>query len=445
MYPIFKKESSKQVKPVNPVFVDYTKDIVRGKVGKEVELLYTKNVENPTFELVYLFEMGRNNDKIVDLAASYLNYLGTSKYSAEQIQQEFYKLACTFQTEITNDRIYIQIDGLSKNMGKAIALVESLMSDCQADAAALKNLKMDILKMRKDEKANQSSNVSALLDYAIYGKNSPTKNILSEKELNAVSSKELIEKLRNMFDYEHQILYYGPDDLEDVLKIFNKLHKTPKDLKPVPEAIKFTPLPTTENRIVFAPYKAKQSYCYTITRDDIYNKDLMPVIEMYNTYFGGGMNAIVFQELREKRSLAYSCGAFFKRPSRADGYFINLGMIATQNDKVADALTAFDDLYNHMPVSDIAYKLSLESTLSDIRTERKSKLPLLFGYLRDKKFGYSEDSRKVLYEIIPTLSLKDVENFNEKHIKNKPKTYMILGDEKDFDFNALEKKFGKVE
>ncbi len=40
-----------------------------------------------------------------------------------------------------------------------------------------------------------------------------------------------------------------------------------------------------------------------------WSADRAPVIALFNEYFGGSMNAIVFQELREARGLAYSAFA----------------------------------------------------------------------------------------------------------------------------------------
>jgi predicted Zn-dependent peptidase len=124
---------------------------------------------------------------------------------------------------------------------------------------------------------------------------------------------------------------------------------------------------------------------------------------------------------------------------------MNIGFIGTQNDKAIDAFTAFDDLYNNMPVSDKAFGLAKESILNSIRNERITKLSVIFNYLRADRMGYTGDIRKMYWETIPGMTIDDVIAFNEKYIKNQPKTYVILGNEKVFNFNELSKKFGPVE
>ena len=59
---------------------------------------------------------------------------------------------------------------------------------------------------------------------------------------------------------------------------------------------------------------------------------------MYNEYFGGGMNSIVFQEMRESRGLAYSAWAGIVTGGKAIYPYTVQTQIATQNDKMMDAI-----------------------------------------------------------------------------------------------------------
>ena len=72
-------------------------------------------------------------------------------------------------------------------------------------------------------------------------------------------------------------------------------------------------------------------------------------------------------------------------------------------------------------------------------------MSIIWNYLRAQKFGYDEDLRKTYFETIPGMTIQDVIEFNEKYVKDKPKTYVILGNENVLNFNELEQKFGPVE
>ncbi len=120
-----KEIKARQVKPIEPVYVNFSKDLTKSKLKNGAEVLYVQNTENKTFNLIYRFDFGYRagqTGKTMDLAADVLEYLGTSKHTPEQLQQEFYKLACNYSVNVGAENINISISGLSENMTKAMAL-----------------------------------------------------------------------------------------------------------------------------------------------------------------------------------------------------------------------------------------------------------------------------------------------------------------------------------
>lgn len=440
----FDEIASAKVEPIEPIFIDFNRDLQRIKTKNGVEILYTENKENQTFTLYYHFNSGSSSNKKLSLAAGYLNYLGTSKRSLEEINQEFYKLACDYYISASEDQTYIGVGGLSENMNKAIALLEELLSDPKANQEALDNYINDILKTRQDAKTNQNQIFSVLTNYGTFGKNSPSLDILSEAELKAITAEELISIIKNLTKYEHRILYYGTSDIKSMKKTLEKLHNTPKKLLPVIPPKRYEPLTVEKNKVYVVDYDANQSYISEVFKGVRFAPDLAPIVSMYNGYFGGGMNAIVFQEMREKRSLAYTARSAYREPSYPEGYYTNNAFIATQNDKIGDALNAFDELFEDMPLSEKAFSLAKESILTSISTQRITKMNVIWSFLSNERMGYNYDRRTDIFKNVPSLQLTDVVNFNDTYIKGNLKTYMILGRESDMDEQMLN-KFGEVE
>jgi len=434
---------ARTIKPIEPVFVDYKKDMSILKVKDNTELLYTQNKTNPLFSLHYVFDMGNNHDKTLGTAFSYLNYLGTSTKSAEQINSELYQLACSFGVSATDDRVYVSVSGLSDNFEQAVNLLEERLADAQVDIEAYNNLTMDILKQRTDDKLDQYSNFNKLRTYAIWGSKSPATNILSEAELKSMNPQELVDRIKSLSGYQHRILYYGPMAEKEVVDFLTKNHQTADQLKPIPEPTEFTLAETNENKVLLAHYDANQVYMALINKGVGFNKEIEADREMYNSYFGGGMNSIVFQEMREARGLAYSAWASYSKPSKPSRPYHLTAFIATQNDKVKEAVETFESILNNMPESEKAFNLAKESILTNIRTTRTLRESILWSYIHAQEFDYTTDPNKELFEKIPSLTLPDVKAFQEKYIKNKPKIYTILGDTKDLDMNYL-KQIGNV-
>ncbi len=433
-----KEIQASEVTPIEPVFLNYDKDLQKLTAKSGIPVLYKQNTTNDIFSLMYVFEMGTNNDKALSVAFEYLEYLGTSTKTLKEINEEFYRMACYFNVIRGTERTYVTLQGLSENMPKAMALFEEILKDAQVDKTAYDNLVVDILKSRTNAKLNQSQIFNRLVQYAVWGPQSPTTNVLSTAELQTMNPQELVDRVHKMNSYEHKILYYGPEKPENLLKIVNERHNVPEKLTPIEAVNKFNYVETPENKVLLAQYDAKQIYFSAISdRGEKFDASVQPVLNMYNEYFGGGMNAIVFQEMREARGLAYSAAAFFMTPTKLKNPYIYRSFIATQNDKMIDAMKAFDEIINNMPESEKAFKLAKDAIIARLRTERITKSDVLWSYLNAQDLGLSVDSRKTLYEQIPTMTLSDVKAFQKKWVKDRKYTYCVLGDEKDLDLKSL--------
>ncbi|WP_303425461.1 M16 family metallopeptidase, partial [uncultured Muribaculum sp.] len=144
-----KEIQSSNVKPIEPVFLDYNKDLTIFNTKKSnIPVLYKKNETNGLFDLTYVFEMGNRHNRLLGTAAQYLDLLGTKDMTAEQIKNELYRLGCTFYISPNTDRLYVRINGLSENMPQAVALVEKLMNEAVVDTEAYNGLVSRILKSR---------------------------------------------------------------------------------------------------------------------------------------------------------------------------------------------------------------------------------------------------------------------------------------------------------
>jgi predicted Zn-dependent peptidase len=201
---------------------------------------------------------------------------------------------------------------------------------------------------------------------------------------------------------------------------------------------------TPENKVYLAQYDAAQiRFMQQSNRGDIFNTANDANVALYNEYFGGGMNAIVFQEMREARGLAYSAGAYLREPQLADDYYTFYASIATQNDKMTQAIEAFDEIINNMPVSQAAFDIAKESLDQRLRTQRIIKSRVLTSYISAQDKGIDYDRNRDLFEKVQNMTLEDVEKFQQEWIKGRTYHYGILGDIKALDMNKL-KSIGPV-
>ena len=428
--------------PVKPQWLDYDKDIQKSKIGP-AEMLYVQNKDNELFRLYYRFDMGAWHNKKLPLAAQYLQFLGTDKYTTEEISKEFYNIACNFNVASGTDVTTITISGLQENFDKAVTLFEHLLTHCKPNEEALAALKGRLQKARTDNKLSKVAIMRGLVQYAMYGPENPYNNQLSQQELEGLTSAELVDLLHQLPTYKHTVIYYGPQTLTAAVNAVKQLHTLPAAFAAAPRPVTFTKSTQTKNQVLFADYDMVQAEVNWVRNTGGYNPSNTAVVDLFNNYFGGGMGSIVFQTIRESKALAYSTYVFYVTPDKKEDRYSVVAYVGSQADKMNEAIGGMNELLNEIPRSDKLLETAKESLKQDIETQRITQDGIIFSYLAAQKLGLNTDYRKQVYAAIDNLGFDQVKQFHDQHLANKPYTYCVLGAEKRISLDDL-KKYGEV-
>lgn len=425
--------------PIQPQFVDFKRDLSFGTTKKGLPVIYKQNTENGLFDLELRWNFGNTADNRYTIAADYLDYLGTKTKSVEQIKQEFYKLGCSFGVYASATSISISLSGLDENMPKALSLAEDLINNAKVDQAAYEKFVDIELKDRSDMKKNQKYNFSALRALGQYGKYNDIRNKMSEQQLKTTNPQTLIDLIKKLSTYEHEVLYYGPTSQQDLAKLIDKTHATPKKLAKALTNHEYMEQATPKTEVWLAPYDAKNIYMVMYHNE---SKQWLPAeaatAALFNEYFGGGMNTVVFQELREARGLAYSASAYYNATPRQGHTEYGQTYIISQNDKMMDCIRVFNEILDTIPQSQSAFELAKQSLLKQLASKRTTKFGVISEYINARNRGIDYDADSRIYQELPNVSLQDIVNFEQQNMARKPYRYLILGDEKNLDIKSLE-------
>ncbi|MDB5209391.1 MAG: insulinase family protein, partial [Sediminibacterium sp.] len=405
--PFVKMINEKPLLPSQPLWLDFTKDFQKAKVGN-AEVFHVLNKDNSLTRMYYRFSMGSWNNKVLPLALQYLQFLGTDKYTAEQISKEFYNLACNFNATAATEESTVSISGLQDNFGKAVELFEHLVRNCKPDDVALEGLKNRLLRTRANTKLNKNAIMAALRSYGTYGSNNPSNYTLSNDEIKNLKASDLVDILHSLLNYQHKIIYYGPMPLADLTAGLKKWHSMPAAWTAAPPALKFPRTAQTSNQVLFADYDMVQAEIYWIRNLEAYDARKEAQIDLFNGYFGSGIGSIVFQVIRESKALAYSTQASLLKPTKKEDNFSFIAYVGSQADKLNDAITGMNELLNDMPETKQTFEDSRKGTLKDYETDRITKENIVFTYLSLQKKGIDHDLRKDIYEQMKTMKFEDI-------------------------------------
>jgi len=428
-----------QVEPIQPRFVDFQKDMTFLKTKKNLPVYYVKNQTNGLFNLTFYYDFGQSADNRYEIAAEYMKYLGTDKYTAADLRQKFYELACVWNVSVGNENLTVSLSGLNENMPAALTLLEDVMHHLKADQHAYDQLVSLTMKERNDLKKNQRACYQYLFEYVTVGERNSVTDVMTEQQLKATAPQELVDLIKGLSDYQHQVVYYGPASEQELMSLIGKTHQTADQMAAVPQNKPYLKKLATENQVFIAPYEAKNIYMRMYSNAGrSWNPEEAAVQEIFNEYFGGGMNGIVFQEMREARGLAYNASAWYSSPSWKDRKESFSTHIITQNDKMTDCINHFQEILNQMPVSENGFNIAKDAVTKRIASERTTKLSIFYAYLMAQRLGLSCSLNEIIYRNLPNVTLQDMVQFEKSTIANRPYHYMILGDEQQLDLGTLE-------
>lgn len=436
----FKQEvESMKLSPVTPRFADFEKDIAVASLKNNVSLSYVPNLINKTFRLSYILDMGTDHNKELGLAISYLPYLGTGRYSPEQLKQEFYRLGLSFSVSSSRDRIYVTLSGLDERLAEGVKLLEHVLKDVRPDQKVYDELVVDILQKRENARKRKDVILqSGLLNWAKYGAKNPFNDQLSEEAIRKMPPKKLVKLIKAFSTYRHRILYYGSRPQPEVVSLLNGHHKSSKNPLDYPMPVVYAEQPLDSPRVFFCPYNMKQTELMFVSRDVAFDAGLMVYMYLFNDYFGSGLSSIVFQEIREKMALAYAAYGRYTLPEyQQDSHYL-MAYVGTQSDKLQTAITEFNRLLKQMPLVPDQFAGVKESLKLTFETDWLTGSDIYWAADRARKRGLDRDIRKEVYEKLQEVTLDDLNQFFGKHIQGKNRVYLVMGKKEDLDWKVLE-------
>ena len=173
------------------------------------------------------------------------------------------------------------------------------------------------------------------------------------------------------------------------------------------------------------------------------NEETRCIAKFFNQYFGSDMSSLVFQEIREFRSLAYSAWGSFRIPFRLNEQGYTYSSLSTQSDKTYNALEAFDTLLNFMPEKPERMENIRSSLIQSLSTSRPTFRGVSSTVSYWLKQGYIEDPRRKQLEYYKNITFDDIMSFYRAQVKGKPLLITISGETKRMNLEKLN-KFGKV-
>ncbi len=446
----YKNFSSIPAGKLEPRYVDLT-DITRSKFAENVHLYITPNHKNDIFTLRLKYGVGTYQMPLLQYAVQMMETAGIKGAPGIKVGEFRAKLAmlggkCSYS--VNNDYVIVDIEGAEKNLKEILSLVNLHM--LFPDFTSENNVKLNSIKgqeysSRQIERKSTDIVGDAAYDYVLYGTNSPYIRRTKLDEILQLETSKLEAEWHRALDYELEMHYAGRLPADSIkVALYGHL--------PMSDNAIATAAPIERPRLAFDKTEfyflpdatMQQAKIYIFIEGTPFAIKNTIQYKAFNEYFGGGFSGLVMNEIREKRSMAYTAiGAFMTPPvQKRNTSFI--GYVGTQSDKVIDALDVYCSLLDSMPqngenIENIRTILGQELFSNHPTFRSKSQRMLAW-----QKLGYPIDPARLQISQVEKLQFEDIVSFYEKNVKGQPRKVLIMGDPKLIDQKALKARFGKV-
>jgi zinc protease len=427
-----------------PRFINFEKDVICKKISQNIKAFVTPNPINNISSVRIEFGKGNFKDPMVSQAASLFANASPKDMKYEAFKRKLQLLGCSFYTYANRNSTTMNITGLEENLQASLKLINQFLKNINVEEKHLKKLAQNYRFDLKFEAKDVYTKGQALSQYALYGNDSRYLARLSVKEVKALKIEELVNKMNEITSYEYDVHYCGKMSADDFVQLFKNCIEIPTSLKPKTKYIEPERNKYSENTIVFLDdKKAIQSHIYFMMEGEVNDEESLIKKEAFNDYIGGGMASLIFQEIREFRSLAYgSNGRYLPSFYRnKPGYF--KGWLSTQADKTVEAIEVYAGILKNLPkkperIDEVRKNLTLSINASQPMLRYKSA-----SVSRWMEQGYTEDPRIKRYDKYEKIEFDEIVDFYTKNLKGKPLVITIVGDSKRIDLDKL-KQYGKL-
>ena len=193
--------------------------------------------------------------------------------------------------------------------------------------------------------------------------------------------------------------------------------------------------------------RSRQNYvCSYEQLPPLPSADNRATARLWARYMGGGMSGVLFQHIREFRSLAYSTQGMLRQSNdarhEADAQaFITI--TGTQADKTLQAIAATDSLLRQMPMKRENLDAARQELLSNIQNSYPSFRTIGYHVANRLHHGYKDEPLRQLADRLPAIEAQQVEQFFSQHVAPNQRVWLIIGDRRLTNLKALE-AFGHV-
>ena len=425
------------------VVVDFENGAQRTAITDKVMLYCVENKLNDVFNLTFLYPIGSVECPVIERTAEYLNLIGSQSMDYDEHRARLQALGASMAVSATRSSFKIEVTGFDENFEQTLALVSDLLDSPKGDKKKLSiNKENDTMgKIMRTRDIGELN--SALYQKVAFGEDS---YYLADK--GKIDDATILGAFEDLQENEFDIHYSGKlpaETIADCLKKCEFVGSAVREHKYF--SSRHVALDCGAKVYFINKPKAPQSRIEVLVPGEkLVDIPSRFASYVFADYMGGGMGSVLFQEIREYRSMAYSTGAIVYKPGycerEAEPTFFNC-YLSTQCDKTIDAMEVLDSLLRNVPLSENRARLVKKNNWIERITDYPGFRTISQNIANTGRVGLDYDAANDLYNLLENYSTEDVQKSWQENLSGRDIIWTVVGDAKKIDMAVLE-RFGPV-
>ncbi|NDV98884.1 pitrilysin family protein [Salipiger sp. PrR002] len=295
---------------------------------------------------------------------------GAGAYDAQGFAAESEALAASFGYDAGPDSVSVSARFLTENRDEAAELLRQSLIEPSFSETAIERVRQQVISGIRSDAKDPDSIASATFDKAVFGDHPyATDQSGTVESVKALTRDDIVDAWQGAMAKDRVYIAatgdISPDELSALID--NLLGDLPETGAAMPEGYD---VETTAGTTV-VPFDTPQSVAIFghkgMKRDD---PDFFAAYVMNTILGGGGFEARLMSEVREKRGLTYGVYSYLVPMDHAELY---LGRVASSNDRIGEAIEVIRDEWAKM-----AENGATEAELEQAKTYLTGAYPLRF-------------------------------------------------------------------
>jgi len=352
---------------------------------------------------------------------------GAGDLESREFAERAEALAASFEFDVGDDAVSISARFLTENQDEALALLRDAITQPRFDQTAIDRVKAQIVSSIRSDAQDPDSIVGEQFDQMVFGDHPYGSSIEgTEESLAALTREDLLAAHQGALARDRvHVGAAGDISAEELAEVLDKLlADLPETGAPQPADVDVE----TEAGVTVVPFDVPQSVAIFghegIARDD---PDFFAAYVLNEILGGGGFEARLMEEVREKRGLTYGVYSYLVPKDHAELY---LGRVSSANDRIAEAIDVIRDEWEKMAENGVT-----QEELDSAKTYLTGAYPLGFDGNRPNAnilVGMQMDDLPVDYvntrnDKVRAITLEDIQRVAARVLRPEELRFVVVG------------------